>query len=745
MFNETVKQIDFGGQTLKMKTGKLARQATGSVLVELGDTHVLCTVVAASEAKEGMNFFPLTVNYRELYSAAGKIPGGFIKREGKPSEKEVLNSRLIDRPIRPLFPEGFYNEVQVVCTLLSYDPENDPSIVAMIGASAALQISGVPFRGPIGCTKVGYQDGEFILNPTSSQLSESELDLTVAGTASSVMMVESEACELSEETMLSAVEFGHNSMQNVIQAISELDNEVGKAKWEFTPEDNSKIYESVKNSFENSITEALKITDKLERKARLKEIEAEAIETISEDPEQEAAAISTELARLESEILRGKVIGEQKRIDNRAKDEIRQIETEASNLPRTHGSALFTRGETQAVVTATLGTSQDEQIVDSLEGEERQHFMLHYNFPPYSVGEAAPMRPPGRREVGHGKLAWRALNNVLPKKEDFPYSIRVVSEITESNGSSSMATVCGASLAMMDAGVPIDGPVAGIAMGLIKEGDDFIVLSDIMGDEDHLGDMDFKVAGTKEGITALQMDIKVEGINHDIMTQALSQAKEGRMHILDKMNAALSESRDQISKYAPTMTNFKIDKAKIKDIIGPGGKMIKEICDKTGAKIDIGDDGMLNIAAVDEQSRDHAIQLIKDIVAEPEVGEIYDGEVVKVLDFGLFVNFLKNQDGFIHISEITGEKIDDIKKVVTEGDKVKAKIIGYDRGKARMSMKRVDQSTGKDISADIESSSSESKNKRHSEPRKNNKKRSRSESESSNPEEPVTEKKYFNY
>jgi polyribonucleotide nucleotidyltransferase len=741
MFNETVKQIDFGGQTLKIKTGKLARQATGSVLVELGDTHVLCTVVAASEAKEGMSFFPLTVNYRELYSAAGKIPGGFFKREGKPSEKEVLNSRLIDRPIRPLFPEGFYNEVQVVCTLLSFDPENDPSIVAMIGASAALQISGVPFKGPIGCTKVGYIDNEFVLNPTSTQLSESQLDLTVAGTESSVMMVESEAHELSEDTMLAAVEFGHNSMQNVIQAISELDNEVGKAKWQFEPEDYSDLYNTIKSKYTDAI-KALGIKDKLERKARLGEIEGEVIEALAEDPEAEGAAISKQLSKLESELLRSKVLNEQTRIDDRAKDEIRPIETEASNLPRSHGSSLFTRGETQAVVTATLGTSQDEQIVDSLEGEERQHFMLHYNFPPYSVGEAAPMKPPGRREVGHGKLAWRALNNVLPTKEKFPYSIRVVSEITESNGSSSMATVCGASLALMDAGVPIDGPVAGIAMGLIKEEDNYIVLSDIMGDEDHLGDMDFKVAGTKDGVTALQMDIKVEGIDNNIMTKALSQAKEGRMHILAKMNEALSESREGVSKYAPTMTNFKIDKEKIKDIIGPGGKMIKEICEKSGAKIDIGDDGMLNISAVDKDSQDHAISLIKGIVTEPEIGEIYDGEVVKVLDFGLFVNFLKNQDGFIHISEITGEKIEDIRKVISEGDKVKAKIIGYDRGKARMSMKRVDQATGEDISDQIPASSSSSKQTDSAAPNK----KPRRDSQSSNPEnnEPVKEKKYFN-
>ena len=699
MFEVFKKEIEWGGRTLTLETGKIARQADGAIMATLGETTVLCTAVAASSAKPGQDFFPLTVNYQEKTFAAGKIPGGFFKREGRPSEKETLTSRLIDRPIRPLFPAGFKCETQVITTVLSHDMENDPDIVAMIGASAALTISGIPFFGPIGAARVGMIDGEYVLNPSLSQMKDSNLDLVVAGTREGVLMVESEASELDENIMLGAVNFGHEAMQTVIDAIISLAEVAAKDPRPLPeePAEADAISKAFK-SFGKPLAEAYKIADKASRQAAIAEIKAEAMAKLDEDTD---SVLAMDLfKKLEADTVRGAILKTSKRIDGRDLSTVRPIVAEVGVLPRTHGSALFTRGETQALAVATLGTGQDEQIIDALEGEYRQDFMLHYNFPPYSVGEAGRVGSPGRREVGHGKLAWRAVNPVRPPRDEFPYTVRVVSEVTESNGSSSMATVCGTSLAMMDAGVPLPRPVAGIAMGLIKEGDKFAVLSDILGDEDHLGDMDFKVAGTSEGITALQMDIKITSITPAIMEQALDQAKGGRLHILGEMNKALGHARDSLADTAPKITTMTIPVDKIRDIIGPGGKMISEICETTGAKIDIEDDGTVKIAASDTASGDAAYKRIHDIVAEPELNVIYDGKVVKTVDFGAFVNFMGARDGLVHISELQEGRTGKTTDVVQEGDMVKVKVIGSDdRGKIKLSMKRVNQETGEDLEA----------------------------------------------
>jgi polyribonucleotide nucleotidyltransferase len=699
MFEVFKKEIEWGGRTLTLETGKIARQADGAIMATLGETTVLCTAVAASSAKPGQDFFPLTVNYQEKTFAAGKIPGGFFKREGRPSEKETLTSRLIDRPIRPLFPAGFKCETQVITTVLSHDMENDPDIVAMIGASAALTISGIPFFGPIGAARVGMIDGEYVLNPSLSQMKDSSLDLVVAGTREGVLMVESEASELDEKTMLGAVNFGHEAMQTVIDAIISLAEVAAKDPRPLPeePAEADAISKAFK-SFGKKLADAYKIADKTSRQAAIAEIKAEAMTKLDENTD---TVLAMDLfKKLEADTVRGAILKTSKRIDGRDLSTVRPIVAEVGVLPRTHGSALFTRGETQALVVATLGTGQDEQIIDALEGEYRQDFMLHYNFPPYSVGEAGRVGSPGRREIGHGKLAWRAVNPVRPPRDEFPYTVRVVSEVTESNGSSSMATVCGTSLAMMDAGVPLPRPVAGIAMGLIKEGDKFAVLSDILGDEDHLGDMDFKVAGTSDGITALQMDIKITSITPAIMEQALDQAKGGRLHILGEMNKALGHARDSLADTAPKITTMTIPVDKIRDIIGPGGKMIREICETTGAKIDIEDDGTVKIAASDTASGDAAYKRIHDIVAEPELNVIYDGKVVKTVDFGAFVNFMGARDGLVHISELQEGRTGKTTDVVEEGDMVKVKVIGFDdRGKIKLSMKRVNQETGEDLEA----------------------------------------------
>lgn len=697
MFEVFKKDIEWGGTTLSLETGKIARQADGAVMATLGETTVLCTAVAASSPKPGQDFFPLTVNYQEKTFAAGKIPGGFFKREGRPSEKETLVSRLIDRPIRPLFPEGFKCDTQVITTVLSFDLENDADIIAMIGASAALTISGIPFFGPIAAARVGMIDGEYILNPTLEQVKESSLDLVVAGTREGVLMVESEAKELDEDTMLGAVTFGHDAMQPVIDAIISL-AEVAAKDPRPLPEEPAEAGDIKKQfkGFGKDLAKAYQIAEKTSRQAAVGEIKASAMEKLDDDTD--AVLAGSLFKKLEADTVRGAILKTSKRIDGRDLSTVRPIVAEVGVLPRTHGSALFTRGETQALAVATLGTGQDEQIIDALEGEYRQNFMLHYNFPPYSVGEAGRVGSPGRREIGHGKLAWRAIKPVLPPKDEFPYTVRVVSEVTESNGSSSMATVCGTSLAMMDAGVPLPRPVAGIAMGLIKEGDDFAVLSDILGDEDHLGDMDFKVAGTSDGITALQMDIKITSITPDIMKQALAQAKDGRLHILGEMNKAIGHARDALADTAPKITTMSVPVDKIRDIIGPGGKMIREICETTGAKIDIEDDGTVKIAASDTASGEAAYKRIHDIVAEPELNVIYDGKVVKTVDFGAFVNFMGARDGLVHISELQEGRTGKTTDVVEEGDMVKVKVIGFDdRGKIKLSMKRVNQETGEDL------------------------------------------------
>ncbi len=704
MFKIIKKEIEWGGRTLSIETGKIARQADGAVLVSYGETVVLCTAVAKKTAKEGIDFFPLTVNYQEKAFAAGKFPGGFFKREGRPSEKEVLTSRLIDRPIRPLFPNEFRNETQVICTVLSHDMENNPDVVALVGASAALAISGIPFEEPISAARVAYIDGKYILNPTEDEMEETDLDLVLAGTKSSVLMVESQADILSEEIMLGAVEFGHKEMQPVIKLINELKDECGKEVWAVEKADHGDLEAKIAKLAESSLRDAYKEIDKQARVEKVSAAKDAAIATLTEElgDDFNGQVIGGLLKKLEKKIVRGDIIKTKKRIDGRGESDVRQVESTIDVLPRTHGSAIFTRGETQALAATTLGTAQDMQTFDELTGDRKEHFLLHYNFPPYSVGEASFLKSPGRREIGHGKLAWRALRAVLPSQDDFPYAIRVVSEVTESNGSSSMATVCGSSLSMMDAGVPLKAPVAGIAMGLILEGKDYSVLSDILGDEDHLGDMDFKVAGTKDGITALQMDIKINGITTDIMKTALDQAKEGRLYILGRMDDAISENKDGVSKNAPQITSIKINKDKIGTVIGPGGKSIREICEVSGAKVDINEDGTVNVAAVDAGAAEIALNMIRDLVAEVEIGKIYEGKVVKLLDFGGLVNFMGKTDGLVHISEIKNERVEKITDVLKVGDEVKVKVVSSDRGKVRLSMKRVNQETGEDLSDQFE-------------------------------------------
>ncbi len=703
MFDVFRKELNWGGRRLVLETGRIARQADGAVLATYGETTVLCTAVAMKQAKPGQDFFPLTVNYQEKTFAAGKIPGGFFKREGRPSEKETLVSRLIDRPIRPLFAPGFLNETQIVCTVLSHDLENDPDIVAMVGASAALTLSGIPFLGPIGGARVGYIGGQYVLNPQLDEMSNSQLDLVVAGTSEGVLMVESEAKELPESVMLGAVMFGHQQFQPVIRAIIELAEAAAKEPWNLPskPEAAAAIEAKLRAAISGDLAAAYAERQKQARSNMLDAAKARLAELFPDEAERALAAKL--FKELEKEIVRGAILNGEPRIDGRDTRTIRPIACEVGVLPRAHGSAIFTRGETQALVVTTLGTGQDEQIIDALEGEYRSHFMLHYNFPPYSTGEAGRMGSPGRREIGHGKLAWRAVHPLLPDKEGFPYTVRVVSEITESNGSSSMATVCGASLSLMDAGVPLARPVAGIAMGLIKEQADFAVLSDILGDEDHLGDMDFKVAGTDHGVTALQMDIKITSITEEIMRIALNQAKDGRLHILNEMAKALAAAREIVSRNAPRITTITIPKDKIREVIGSGGKVIREICEVTGAKIDIEDDGTIKVAAVDADASRQAIDWIRGIVAEPEVGVIYSGKVVKTVDFGAFVNFLGARDGLVHISELAPHRVGKVTDVIKVGDQVKVKVLGFDdRGKVKLSMKQVDQATGEDISARLE-------------------------------------------
>ena len=708
MFKEFRKEIDWAGQKLVLETGKIARQADGAVMATLGESKVLCTVVGAKSAKPGVDFFPLSVHYVEKAYAAGKIPGGFFKREARPSESETLTSRLIDRPIRPLFVDGFKNETQVICTVVSHDLENETDILALIGTSAALTISGLPFMGPIGGTRVGRIGGELVLNPTCDQIAESDLDLVVAGTQEGVLMVESEASELTEEQMLEAVMFGHKGFQPVIDAIIELAEACAKDPIDMPepPAGKDAIYAKVKEVGSDQMRGAYQIQEKSERQAKIAAVKTEIIDALADDESLDQDLVGEiagdALKSLEKDIVRNDILDTGNRIDGRDTSTVRAIATEVGILPRSHGSALFTRGETQTMVTATLGTGQDEQIIDGLADNYRENFMLHYNFPPYSVGEAGRFGFTGRREVGHGKLAWRAIHPVMPEKDDFPYTIRVVSEVTESNGSSSMASVCGTSLALMDAGVPMPKPVAGIAMGLIKEDDRYAVLSDILGDEDHLGDMDFKVAGTENGITSLQMDIKITSITEEIMQIALAQAKDGRMHILGEMAKAIDTSRDDVKSNAPRITQMKINPEKIRDIIGPGGKVIREICETTGVKIDVDDDGSVRIAAVDQEGADKAASWIHDIVAEPEVGVIYNGKVVKTVDFGAFVNFLGPRDGLVHISEMAEGRVEKVTDVVNEGDEVKVKLIGIDdRGKVKLSMRVVNQETGEDITEEV--------------------------------------------
>ena len=702
MFKTHKVEIQWGGRPLILETGKIARQADGAVIATYGETVVLATVVSAKEAKPGQDFFPLTVNYQEKTYAAGKIPGGYFKREGRPSENETLVSRLIDRPIRPLFADGYKNDTQVVVTVIQHDLENNPDIVSLIGASAALTLSGVPFMGPVGGARVGYINGEYVLNPNVDEMPESKLDLVVAGTSDAVLMVESEAQELDEATMLGAVMFGHKGFQPVIDAIIKLAEVAAKEPRDYTPEDFSALEAEMLKVAEADLREAYKIIDKQARytavdaaKAKVKAAFAPAE---GEEAKYTAEQIGTVFKSLQAKIVRWNILDTGSRIDGRDLKTVRKIVSEVGLLPRTHGSALFTRGETQAIVVATLGTGEDEQYVDSLTGMYKETFLLHYNFPPYSVGETGRMGSPGRREIGHGKLAWRAVRPMLPGKESFPYTIRAVSEITESNGSSSMATVCGTSLALMDAGVPLKSPVAGIAMGLIKEGDRFAVLSDILGDEDHLGDMDFKVAGSANGITALQMDIKIEGITEEIMKVALEQAKGGRQHILGEMANAISEGRAELGEFAPRIEQMNIPTDKIRDVIGTGGKVIREIVEKTGAKINIEDDGTVKISSSSGKEIEAAKKWIHSIVAEPEVGEIYEGTVVKCADFGAFVNFFGARDGLVHISQLASERVQKTQDVVKEGQKVWVKLMGFDeRGKVRLSMKVVDQATGKEI------------------------------------------------
>ncbi|MGZ3215406.1 polyribonucleotide nucleotidyltransferase [Paracoccus sp. T5] len=704
MFHEVKKSIQWGQETLTLETGKVARQADGSVIATLGETSVMANVTFAKEPKPGQDFFPLTVHYQEKYYAAGKVPGGFFKREARPSEKETLTARLIDRPIRPLFAPGFKHEVLVMCTVLSHDLVNDPDMVAMIAASAALTISGVPFMGPIGAARVGFANGDYVLNPEVQDMDhlrnnpEQRLDLVVAGTKDAVMMVESEAYELTEEEMLGAVKFGHEAMQPVIDLIIDLAEDAAKEPFDFRSPDYSELYAKVKAAGETDMRAAYAIRDKSDRQDAIAAAKSKVKESLSEE-DLANPNLGSALKKLESGILRGDIISGGARIDGRDTKTVRSIVSEVGILPRTHGSALFTRGETQALVVTTLGTGDDEQIIDALHGNSRSNFLLHYNFPPYSVGEVGRVGSPGRREIGHGKLAWRALQAVLPAATDFPYTIRVVSEITESNGSSSMASVCGGSLSMMDAGVPLKAPVAGVAMGLILEDDGrFAVLTDILGDEDHLGDMDFKVAGTENGITSLQMDIKVQGITPAIMEQALAQAKDGRMHILAEMGNALTEGRREFSAHAPRIETMQIPTDKIREVIGSGGKVIREIVEVSGAKVDINDDGVIKIASANADSIKKAYDLIYSIVAEPEEGKVYTGKVVKLVDFGAFVNFFGKRDGLVHVSQIANRRLGHPNEILKEGQEVKVKLLGFDdRGKVRLGMKMVDQETGAEI------------------------------------------------
>ncbi len=687
MFKIYKKEIEVAGKKISLETGKVARQADGAIVATCGETVVLATVVGAKKINPDVDYFPLSVNYQEKYYAAGKIPGGYFKREARPTESETLISRLIDRPIRPLFPDEFKNEVQLLPTVISYDKENEADILSIIASSAALAISGMPFMGPVGASRVGFIDGKYVLNPSKAELEKSKLDLVVAGTKDAVLMVESEANGLTEEEMLNAVKFGHEGFLPIIQMIDELAKECRKSNWIVEKKDLSEVKKKLEETFTKDLQKAFATRDKQDRSNQISEITDKAKKLYEDNENYTDLDVNSELKKIEKSIVRTDILKNKNRIDGRGLSDVRPISCEVGVLPRTHGSALFTRGETQAIVTATLGTSDDEQRIESLDGLQRERFMLHYNFPPFSVGETGRIGT-GRREIGHGKLAWRAIHSSLPSKETFPYTFRVVSEITESNGSSSMATVCGTSLALMDAGVPIKEPVAGIAMGLIKEGDDFSVLSDILGDEDHLGDMDFKVAGTKDGITSLQMDIKITGITFEIMEQALSQAKDGRVHILGEMNKALSASRADVGKHTPKMEKINVDKKDIAAVIGKGGATIREIVEKSGAKVDVNDEGIVTVSAPDEESRNVAMQMIKDITAKAELNKIYSGKVMKIMEFGAFVNFLGKQDGLVHISELADKRVAKVTDVVKEGDEVKVKVIGFDRGKVKLSIKQ---------------------------------------------------------
>ena len=687
MFKIIKKEIEIAGKKISIETGKIARQADGAIIAQCGETVVLATVVGAKKVNPDIDYFPLSVNYQEKYYAAGKIPGGYFKREARPTESETLISRLIDRPIRPLFPDEFKNEVQLLPTVISYDKENEADILSIIASSAALAISGMPFMGPVGASRVGLIEGKYVLNPSKKDLENSKLDLVVAGTKDAVLMVESEAKGLTEEEMLKAVKFGHEAFIPVIEMIEQLAKECKKPDWVVEKKNLSEVRKKLEEEFTTDLKKAFATRDKKDRSTQISEITDKAKKLYEENENFSDLDVNSQLKDLEKSIVRTDILKNKNRIDGRGLSDVRPIECEVGILPRVHGSALFTRGETQAIVTTTLGTSDDEQRIESLEGLQRERFMLHYNFPPFSVGETGRIGT-GRREIGHGKLAWRAINSSLPSKESFPYTFRIVSDITESNGSSSMATVCGTSLALMDAGVPIKEPVAGIAMGLIKEGEDFSVLSDILGDEDHLGDMDFKVAGTKDGITSLQMDIKITGITFEIMEQALNQAKDGRIHILGEMNKALDKSRDSVGKHTPKMEKITVDKKDIAAVIGKGGATIREIVEKSGAKVDVNDEGVVTVAAPDEESRNIALQFIKDITAKAELNKIYNGKVMKIMEFGAFVNFLGKQDGLVHISELADKRVAKVTDVVKEGDEVKVKVIGFDRGKVKLSIKQ---------------------------------------------------------
>ncbi len=745
MFEEITKTIKLGGKTLELTTGKVACQADGAVMIKMGESTLLCTAVSTKEAKEGIGFFPLTVHYREMAFAAGKIPGGFFKREGKGSEREILVSRLIDRPIRPLFHPAFFNETQVICTVLSYDPECNTDILAIIGASAALALSTAPYQDIVAASRVGLINDKFILNPSFNELKTSKLDLIVAGTKMSVMMVESEADLLSEERMLEAIEFGHKALQPIIELINYLVQITGKPKLQPSELFSTSLKEQIRNIVQEDIMHACSIRLKQERVLAIKRVHDIIKQHFTEDIANNNLTngqIDFIIKEIESEILRHNVLKNNIRVDGRKPTDIRNIACEVALLPKTHGSSLFTRGETQSLVVATLGTGQDEQIVDSLDGEYKERFMLNYIFPPYSVGEATAIRAPGRREIGHSKLAWKAINRMLPPREQFPYSIRIVSEITSCNGSSSMATICGSSMALMDAGVPIKTSIAGIAMGLIKEGDNFIVLSDIIGDEDNLGDMDFKVAGGMKGITALQMDIKISRVTLEIIKHALVQAKLGLVHILQEMDKTINKANNNVSQYAPCIQSLKIDKDKIRDIIGPGGKVIREICDTTSSKIDISDDGTVTISAVGREKLDMAIAKIKSFAFEPEIGGIFNGTVVKILDSGAFINYLGNRDGFIHISEISKERIESVSSILKYGDTVKVKLIGFDnKGKAKLTIKNIDA----DISLEVANSHKSEYSDNNGNKREYSKKWQNNKSSSSNEDEAITkERKYFN-